>query len=93
MLVITCDVGQSLVIEDVQLTLIYANSRSIIFSLEKLAGGRQTKVSVQRHQIVDVCYNVKFQLLSVSGQTAKLLLEPPENVQIETPDRFTPTPS
>ncbi|MEW4488865.1 hypothetical protein AB1L42_12335 [Thalassoglobus sp. JC818] len=83
MLVLTCDVGQSLLIEDVQLVLIYADARSIIFSMRKLSGGRETKVSLQRHQIVNVCYNVSFQLMSVSGQSANLVLEHPEEVSIQ----------
>ncbi|TWT58154.1 hypothetical protein KOR42_15250 [Thalassoglobus neptunius] len=83
MLVLSCDVGQSLLIEDVQLLLIYADPRSIIFSMQKLAGGRETKVSLQRHQIVNVCYNVSFQLMSVSGQSANLVLEHPEEVTVQ----------
>lgn len=86
MLILTRDVGQSLLIEDVQLNLIYAEPRSIIFSMEKLTGGRETKVSMHRHQIVDVCYNVRFQLISVTGQTARLALEFPETVSVQTPD-------
>ena len=86
MLVITRTVGQSLTIEDVRLDLIYADARSIIFSMQKLSGGRETKVQLHRHQIVDVCYNVKFQLISVEGQTARLGLEAPEEVHIETDD-------
>ncbi|WP_417847231.1 hypothetical protein [Thalassoglobus sp.] len=83
MLVLTRVVGQSMLIEDVQLRLEYADARSIIFSLEKLSGGRETKVRIQRHQIVDLCYNVKLQLISVEGQSARIGLEHPPSVSIQ----------
>ncbi len=86
MLVLTRNVGQSLLIEDVQLTLIYVDPGSMIFSMEKLTGGRETKVRLQRHQIVNVCYDVKFQLISVEGSTARLGLEHPESVTIQSID-------
>lgn len=86
MLVLTRDIGQSLLIEDVQLRMIYADPNSMIFSMEKLAGGRETKVRLQRHQIVNVCYDVKFQLISVEGTTARLGLEHPESVTIQSID-------
>ncbi|MBT5018022.1 hypothetical protein OAF42_02575 [Planctomicrobium sp.] len=83
MLVMTLDVDQSLLIEDVQLRLTSADARQIIFTMTKLSGGRETNVVMQRHQIVVVCYNVRFQMISVEGQTARLVLEPPENIQIQ----------
>ncbi len=86
MLVLTRDVGESLLIDDVQLKLVYTDQSSIIFSMEKLTGGRETKVRVQRHQIVNVCYDVKFQLISVEGSTARLGLEHPESVTIQSID-------
>ena len=86
MLVLTRDVGQSLLIEDVQLKLIYVDPSSMIFSMEKLTGGRETKVRLQRHQILNVCYDVKFQLISVEGSTARLGLEHPESVTIQCID-------
>lgn len=86
MLVLTRGVGQSLLIEDVQLKLIYLDPNSMIFSMEKLKGGRETKVRLQRHQIVNVCYDVKFQLISVEGSTARLGLEHPESVTIQCID-------
>ncbi len=83
MLILTRDVGQSLLIEDVRLSLNYADGNSIIFSMEKLSGGRETKVRAQRHQIVDLCYNVKLQLISVEGQTARLGIEHPSTVSVQ----------
>lgn len=83
MLIMTLDVDQSLLIEDVQLRLTSANARTIMFSMAKLTGGRETNVVLQRHQIAVVCYNVRFQMISVEGQTARLVLEPPEDVQVQ----------
>ena len=91
MLIVNRDVGQSLLIEDVQLSLLYVDARSIVFAMTKLSGGRETKVQVPRHQIVDVCYDVKLQLLSVEGGTARLGLEHPETVLIQLTEGQEPT--
>lgn len=83
MQVLTLDVNESLLIEDVQLRLMSVAPRSIIFSMTKISGGRETNVVMHRHQIAVVCYNVRFQLLSVEDQTARLVLEPPGNIQVQ----------
>lgn len=83
MLILKREPGQTLMIEDVQLTLVHVSLNAIVFSMAKLAGGRETKVRIQRNQIVDVCYNVKFQVLSIEGQSARLMLEFPESVKVQ----------
>lgn len=83
MLVVTRSVGESLLIEDVQLTVIQMQENTITFSMQKLTGGRETIVHLQRHQIVEVCYNVKFQLVRVAGSRARLGLEVPPGVNVQ----------
>lgn len=84
--VIERTVGSSFLIEDVQLHLVYADPSSIVFSMKKLSGGRETKVRVQRNHLTEVCYNVQFQLLSIRGQTVQLALEHSESVSISLLD-------
>ena len=86
MLVLTRTIGESLLIEDVSLHVIQIQPSAITFSMQKLSGGRETIVHLQRHQIVEVCYNVKFQLIAVKGQSVRLGLESPKDVTIHRPE-------
>ena len=79
MLVLSREVGESVLIEDVLGTVVRASSDSIDMSFVKKNGGRNVLVTFRRNQVVEICYNVQAVLIRSDGKSARLGFEYPKN--------------
>ena len=59
MLVLSREAGESVVIEDVVLTLVGISEEYVEASLVKLTGGRVTIATLPRNEYVEICYDVR----------------------------------
>lgn len=82
MLVLSREIGESLVIEDVALTLVTVGGRYAEVSLVKLAGGKTIVVALPYGEYVDICYDARVVLIRAEGTKARLGFEAPEGVLI-----------
>ena len=86
MLVLTREIGQSVIIEDVRVTVIRFGSDFAELSFAKITGGEAKIVTMSRNESVDACYDVR--ITFVQGTRAKLRLgfEAPREVHIHRED-------
>ena len=79
----TREAGQSVLIEDVLLTVAKVAPQAVMLSLSKLGGGRESIIALRKHQLVDICYDVKLQVISIEGTAARLAFQYPEDIQVQ----------
>ena len=82
MFVLSREVGQSVVIEDVAVTLVRIGEAYVEVSLVKMAGGKSLVVTLPYQQPKDICYNVQVVFVAVTGMKARLGFEAPPEVAI-----------
>lgn len=82
MLVIERMVGESIMVEDVQLRVEQIMGSTITFSMEKISGGQRTLVHGFKGQLINICYNVRATILSVNSQSTTLCFEASDEIEI-----------
>ncbi|MAG93929.1 MAG: hypothetical protein CMJ48_09295 [Planctomycetaceae bacterium] len=90
MLLLSREPGQSLIIEDVRLTVIRATSDDVELSLRKIIGGTPSLVTLQRGTPVDACYDVKITYVTLSDNRVRIGIDAPRELSIareEAPPR------
>ncbi|HUG18843.1 MAG TPA: hypothetical protein VMM56_07675 [Planctomycetaceae bacterium] len=82
MLVLSREIGQSIVIEDVLLTLLRIDEEYVEFSLTKLTGGKPKIVTLPHREQIEICYEVQVALIQIKGSRARFGFEYPPEVEI-----------
>lgn len=82
MLILSREVGESVIIEDVALTLVRFGAKSAEVSFVKLAGGKSVILQLPHHQARDVCYDVQVVFVGAKGTKVRLGFEAPPHVTI-----------
>ena len=82
MLVLSRAVGESVVIEDVNLCLVRTTSQYAEVSLTKLSGGKSVVVTLPLQKKVDICYDVEAVFVATNGEKARLGFEYPNGVSV-----------
>ena len=82
MLVLSRELGESVVIEDVRLTVLRIDSAYAEVSLAKVAGGKPVVLTLPRHEYVQACYDVRIVFIQVNGPKVRLGFDAPREVHI-----------
>ncbi len=82
MLVHSREPGQSLLIEDVRLTVIRATPDDVDVSLRKVTGGPPRHVTLRRGTPVDACYDVRITYVTRSDTRVRLGIDAPRELSI-----------
>lgn len=67
MLILSRELGESVVFEDVVLTLAKVGSRYVEVSLVKATGDKRTVVTLPHNEYVDICDDVRVIFINVNG--------------------------
>lgn len=86
MLVLSREIGTSIVIEDVRVTLVRVGPEHCEVALEKLAGGRRRIATLPREESVAACYDTRLVFLGMRGAQARLGIDAPRDVHIARQD-------
>ena len=82
MFVLSREIGESVIVEDVALTLVRIGEQYVEVSLVKMTGGKSTVLTLPRHQPVDICYDVQVVFVAAENSKARLGIEYPPEVSI-----------
>ena len=82
MLVMSREVGESVVIEDVVMTLARVGDRYAEVSLRKVTGGKKSILTLPHNERKAICYNVEVVFIEVKGEKARFGFEHPTDVTI-----------
>ncbi|MEX1095822.1 MAG: carbon storage regulator [Planctomycetales bacterium] len=82
MLVLSREIGTSIVIEDVRVTLVRVGPEHCEVALEKLAGGTRRIATLPRDESVEVCYGARLVFIGASGTKARLAIDAPREVHV-----------
>lgn len=82
MLVLSRKIGESVIIEDVALTLARVGDGYVEVSLAKTTGGKMTVLTLPHHERVAICYNVEVIFVEATGEKARFGFEYPPEVTI-----------
>lgn len=82
MLILSREIGQSVIIADVTLTLVSVGERYVEIRLAKISGGKSILFTLLPQQYVDICYNVQVVFVAAKGAKARLGFECPPEVAI-----------
>jgi len=82
MLILSREVGEAVIIEDVALTLVRIGENYVEVSLVKTTGGRPVVLTLPHHQYINVCYNAQAVFVATKGTQARLGFEAPPDVAI-----------
>ena len=82
MLVMSREIGQALVIEDVVVTLDAFDDQHADITLQKVAGGKSISLTLNLNEFVDACYDTRIVLIATRDTKARLGIEAPKNVPI-----------
>ena len=82
MLVLSREVGHSVVVMDVVVMLIGLGTNDAEISLRKQTGGKSRIVTLPRGQAVEVCYETRIGLVESRESHARLTIESPEGIQV-----------
>jgi len=77
MLVLSRQVGETVVIEDVVVTVIRVAEGYVEASLAKMSGGKATIVTLPQNEYVDICYEARVVYLFAKGPKVRLGFELP----------------
>lgn len=92
MLVLTREVGQAFVIEDVAVTLVSANTEYAEVSLQKLSGGQAVIATLPKNQGVAACYDSELIFIKLSGEKARLGIQAPRHLHISRKESLDDAP-
>ena len=82
MLVRSREIGESVVIEDVALTVIRTSDEYVEVSLAKISGGRSTIVTLPHQEYVEICYEVQIVFIATKDTKVRLGFEAPSETRI-----------
>ena len=82
MFVLSREIGESVLIEDVDVRLIRMTPRYAEVSLAKLTGGAPVVVTLPLQKKVHICYDVQAVFVSTKGDMARLGFEYPADISI-----------
>ena len=82
MLVLSREIGESVVIEDVALTVIRTSDEYVEVSLAKISGGRSTIVTLPQHEYVEIGYEVQIVFIATKDSKVRLGFEAPPETRI-----------
>ncbi len=82
MLVLSREIGESVVIEDVVLTLVSVSEKYVEVSLVKMSGGKVTMATLPHDQTVEICYDVEVVVVNTKGPKVRLGFETPDDLTI-----------
>ncbi len=82
MQVFSRSVGESVMIQDVQLRVEQITGSTITLSMEKLTGGQRTLVHAFKGQQLEICYNVIAMVISVNASQVMLGFEAPDEILV-----------
>lgn len=82
MLILSREIGQAIVIDDVVVTVIRVGGRSAEVSLQKLTGGKRVVATLLRDEPVDACYNTRLLFIESRGPKVRLGIDAPDGIEI-----------
>ena len=82
MLVLSRQVGESVIIEDVTLTLTRVGDGYVEVSLTKVSGGEKTVLTLPHDERVSICYDVEVIFVAAMGTKVRFGFEFPPKVTI-----------
>lgn len=85
MLVLSREIGDSIRIEDVKLTLVRIDEQQppyVEIVLAKTLGGKRRVVTLPQDEWIEICYGVTIGLVATSKRKARLGLEYPTGVDL-----------
>jgi sRNA-binding carbon storage regulator CsrA len=82
MLVLSREVGEAIIIEDVVLTLAQVADGYVDVSLRKTTGGRRIVLALPHHQRIEICYGVEAVFIDATSAGARLGFDHPPEVTI-----------
>ncbi len=74
-LVLSREIGQAVLIEDVVVTLVAATAEYAEVSLQKLSGGKTVIATLPKQQCVDACYDTQLVYIEGKGKKVRLGIE------------------
>ena len=81
MFVLSREIGESVAVEDVDVTLVRIGEAYVEVSMAK-STGRPLVITLPHDQAVDICYNVQMVFISKKGTKAYLGFEAPKEITI-----------
>lgn len=82
MLILSREIGESFLIEDVVVTLVRVDGRYAEVALRKSSGGKPRLLTLRRDDLVTVCYDAQLVLVALSGSKARFGIESPDEIEV-----------
>ena len=82
MLLLTREIGEAILIEDVAVTLICSNPNVAEVSLQKLSGGKKVTATLLRGKAVDACYETQLIYIGAKGTAARIGVNFPKWIRV-----------
>ena len=83
MLILSREIGEAVVINDVVVTVVRIDDDYLEISLVKATGGKSRVAVLPRQQSVDICYDAQVVFVGAKGTKARLGFEVPVEVTIQ----------
>ncbi len=82
MLVVSRRVDESLLLEDVVVTVRDFGEDSAELELRKLTGGQSVQAQIRKHELLDACYDCQLTVVAVRGDRVRIGIAAPDEVAV-----------
>lgn len=82
MLVLSREIGQAIVIDDVVITVVRVTPEYAEITLQKVTGGKKVIATLPLNEYVDACYNTQIVFITSRGNKARFGVEAPADLPI-----------